>query len=253
MSSTLYLGKYRNETARKPFWDYRNEGAYFITICTKNREHYFGEITSGKLILSPLGAVAYVLWNEIVNHTNNCALGEFVVMPNHVHGILILNNQEINGKIHCRDLACKVPTMNHHPTMDHHCTMNCRPTMNFSTNKHATNNFPEIAHPTTAESSKSNCSSGPINHEHPDLEFLLQLESKNEQMAQISPKSGSISTIVRSYKSAVTKYANRLGYPFGWQSRFHDHIIKDDVAFHRISAYIKNNPINWEKDKGGRK
>jgi len=66
-------------------------GAYFITICTQNRECYFGEIKNKKMILSPTGAIADVLWYEIKNHVKNIELGEFVVMPNHIHGILILN------------------------------------------------------------------------------------------------------------------------------------------------------------------
>ena len=59
----------------------------------------------------------------------------------------------------------------------------------------------------------------------------------------------SISSIVGSYKSAVTKHANRLGLKFQWQPRFHDHIIRDDQSYQRISEYIMNNPTNWKEDK----
>lgn len=65
-------------------------GAYFITICTKDRVHYFGEIEDGKMVYTPLGVIADTLWHEINQHTNNVELGEFVVMPNHIHGILII-------------------------------------------------------------------------------------------------------------------------------------------------------------------
>ena len=68
-------------------------------------------------------------------------------------------------------------------------------------------------------------------------------------MAHISPKSNTISTIIRSYKSAVTKHANRLGIENGWQSRFHDHIIRNDAEYQRINDYIETNPLNWEQDK----
>lgn len=68
-------------------------------------------------------------------------------------------------------------------------------------------------------------------------------------MAAISPKSNTVSSIIRSYKSAVTKYCNRLGLPFKWQSRYHDHIIRNDESFQRISEYIMNNPLNWREDK----
>ena len=68
-------------------------------------------------------------------------------------------------------------------------------------------------------------------------------------MAEISPKPNSISTIIRSYKSAVTKHANRLNLPNGWQERFHDHIIRNKEEYERISNYIINNPKNWKEDR----
>ena len=59
----------------------------------------------------------------------------------------------------------------------------------------------------------------------------------------------SISSIVGSYKSAVTKHARRLGFDFFWQSRFWDNIIQDEKAYQKISNYIIHNPTNWELDK----
>lgn len=58
-----------------------------------------------------------------------------------------------------------------------------------------------------------------------------------------------ISSIIDSYKSAVTKHCNRLGFDFGWQTRFYDRIIRDETSFQNSSNYIINNPMNWEKDK----
>ena len=75
-------------------WDYRWAGAYFITICTQNRAPYFGNIENGKMMLSAVGAIADALWYEIKNHNRDIQLGEFVVMPDHIHGILILNGTE---------------------------------------------------------------------------------------------------------------------------------------------------------------
>lgn len=68
-------------------------------------------------------------------------------------------------------------------------------------------------------------------------------------MAAISPRAGSVSAIIGSYKSAVTKHANRLGLPNGWQTRFHDHIIRNEAEYERIHHYIENNPLCWEDDK----
>lgn len=74
-------------------WDYANKGAYFITICTKDRHHYFGHVINGEMVLTNAGVIADILWHEIKNHNKNIELGEFIVMPNHVHGILILDGK----------------------------------------------------------------------------------------------------------------------------------------------------------------
>ena len=190
-----FQNKYRIPSARLQNWDYRSAGAYFITINTKNGEYYFGDVVDAKMQLSNIGVTADILWCEIINHTKNVELGEFVVMPNHVHGILILDGNDNGGcNDGCRDDACIVST-------------------------------------TT------------------DTDMGKTKNSKNQQMAKISPKPGSVSCIIGSYKSAVSKHAHRLGYEFEWQERFYDHIIRNDKSYIRIANYIINNPQNWENDK----
>ena len=75
-------------------WDYSWNAAYFITICTANRENYFGEIENQKMKLSHAGVLADVFWHEIKNHAQNIELDEYIVMPNHVHGIIILKGND---------------------------------------------------------------------------------------------------------------------------------------------------------------
>jgi putative transposase len=84
-----------------------------------------------------------------------------------------------------------------------------------------------------------------------DNEKTLQcnVSKKNEHMAEISPKSGSISAIIRSYKSVVTKHAHYIHMDFFWQVRFHDHVIRNSESFERIQDYIENNVTNWKEDK----
>ncbi|MEH6679332.1 MAG: hypothetical protein V7724_02235 [Sediminicola sp.] len=64
-------------------------------------------------------------------------------------------------------------------------------------------------------------------------------------MSRISPKAGSVSAVIRSYKSAVTKHAHRSGLEHNWQSLFHDRIIRNKAEYQRIAHYFKNNPKNW--------
>lgn len=66
-------------------------------------------------------------------------------------------------------------------------------------------------------------------------------------MSSISPKSGSLSVVIRSYKSVVTKYAHKVDSGFSWQSGFYDTIICTTGQLSRIRKYILNNPKNWDK------
>ena len=82
--------KHHRRSIRLKEYDYSQTGLYFVTICVQNRECVLGKIIDGKINLSPLGIIADVLWHEIKNHANNVDLGEFTVMPNHIHGIILL-------------------------------------------------------------------------------------------------------------------------------------------------------------------
>ncbi len=75
------------------------------------------------------------------------------------------------------------------------------------------------------------------------------VSTKNAAMSSISPKPGSLSTILRSFKSAVKKDAEFINPDFEWQPRFHDHIIRDAESYHRITKYIETNIQNWDSDK----
>jgi len=87
-----FRGKYRVQSTRLKNWDYSSNGAYFITICTKNREHYFGEIANEKLQETEQSKICQNVWDDLPNHYPNCILDSFVIMPNHVHCIVIIEN-----------------------------------------------------------------------------------------------------------------------------------------------------------------
>jgi len=85
-----FQNKYRIPSARAQWWDYGGDGAYFVTICTAHRECYFGTIAESVMILSDLGKIVQKYWLEIPNHFSHIKLDAFVVMPNHFHGIIII-------------------------------------------------------------------------------------------------------------------------------------------------------------------
>lgn len=90
---TLYKNKYRIESARCQNWDYTSNGYYFVTICTQNRKYFFGDVVADKMQLSPIGKIVAEEWQKTAQIRSYIELDEWVIMPNHLHGIIIIKNQ----------------------------------------------------------------------------------------------------------------------------------------------------------------
>lgn len=88
-----YQNTYNRSSNRAQWWDYSDSGTYFITICTKDRKHYFGKINNGEMILNTLGQSVINCWNAIPIFHPYVEIDTFIVMPNHIHGIVHINNQ----------------------------------------------------------------------------------------------------------------------------------------------------------------
>ncbi len=182
MYSFYRKGRRRN-SLRYPRRDYSLPGKYFVTISTADKKEWFGTIDNVGMQLSDIGNIAYKLWCEIPQHFPYITLDGFIIMPNHIHGIIIINR---------------------------------------NSRKHVVGSL----HATTL-----------LSHDN--------IPVKNSTMSSISPKSGSLSVIIRSYKSAVTRQARLINNDFSWQSGFYDTIICTSGQLSRIRKYIKNNPGNW--------
>ena len=145
------------------------------------------------MVLSPVGIIADVLWHEIPNHSKFVSLGEFVMMPNHIHGILLIDkpNEIVDGN---------------------------NPDGIVVEARHAL----------------------PLRGETGSMPGKTRFQNIGKN---------TISSIVGSYKSAVTRHANRIALENGWQSGFHDHIIRNHGEYGRIENYIIKNPENWGVDK----
>ncbi len=98
---TFFRGKYRKNSIRRPNFDYSSTGYYFITILTKERKYFFSSVLNKKMQLNDTGKIVWECWRTIPDHYPNAKLGAFVVMPNHIHGIVII----------CRCEACLAPTL----------------------------------------------------------------------------------------------------------------------------------------------
>jgi len=211
--SDRFQNRYRIPSARAAWWDYANNGAYFITIKTAGGEHCFGRVVTRKMNLSDIGTVAHKCWMDIPTHFPFVELGAFVVMPNHVHGIIIINktNEKFN----------KPP----------YAAVNT-PNLGVSTGPMEQNDPPEQNHPTETD---------------------LTDGKKQTAAASEKWKSGTLGVIVNQYKRACTLHARKIRTNFKWQPRYHDHIIRNDEEYLRISDYIESNPAKWEQDRHCRK
>jgi putative transposase len=95
-------------------FDYSQNGMYFVTICVKNREHFLGEITKNKMHLSDIGKITRKCWQEIPSHFPHISLDEFIVMPNHIHGIIEIIN--VGNNNYCSlPPNCSLPNQKKYP------------------------------------------------------------------------------------------------------------------------------------------
>jgi len=228
--ATKFKGKYRIESIRAQWWDYGWNGAYFITICCKNRKHYFGEIVNNKMVLSPLGIIADIFWHEITNHSKHVSLGEFVVMPNHIHGILLIDKPDGDDGGNGDDGGDGGDGGNGGMVETRHA-LSLREIREIQETT--------AGNPGETTGGKSRDTVGESSNP-PGIIGKTRFQNQG---------SNTISSIIGSYKSAVTRHANRLEIENGWQARFHDHIIRNHGEYNRIDNYIINNPKNWQKDK----
>lgn len=104
--SEKFKNKYRIKSNRLQGYDYASQGAYFVTICTKDKRHLFGEVVNEKMILNEFGKVAFNEWQRTSEVRKNVTIDKFVIMPNHVHGIIFIDYQvekspKVNVQTNC--------------------------------------------------------------------------------------------------------------------------------------------------------
>ncbi len=108
----LFKNKYRIASTRLPYWDYSKSGKYYVTICTKDRKCCFGEIKNNYVYLSEIGKIVFAEWLKTPQIRSYVLLDDFIIMPNHLHGIIeIKNDKDFDGE-NCRDAPRRVSTGN---------------------------------------------------------------------------------------------------------------------------------------------
>ncbi|MBK9148002.1 MAG: hypothetical protein IPM12_09340 [Flavobacteriales bacterium] len=231
-------------------YDYAGVGAYYLTICTQDRSHLFGKIVDGALRRSPMGELTQRCWDAIPQHMPHVDVGEFVVMPNHVHGIVVIRERLVRP-----DGAVVVPVGADHDrpdTMPDHDSPQ-RPDTMPEPDATTQTGIPETA--TDGNTANAPHAQMRADHDRPLRQPAPPANTTGRTMPIVPV--GSLGRIVRAYKSAVTRLAYRDGLlPHGtpvWQRNYWDRVIRDDGEHERIARYIRDNPMNWERDRfGGR-
>ena len=164
---------FRRHSIRMKEYDYSSPGAYFVTVVTNSHKCIFGKLIDNEMHLYDLGKIAQECWLQLPDHFFDIEVEPFVVMPNHLHGIIIIHENDRRGTIY------RAPT--------------------------------------------------------------------TEKFGQ--PAVGSISTIMRTYKAAVSRLATRkLGMVKIWQRNYYEHIVRNQSDLESIANYILNNPSHWSDD-----
>ena len=96
-----FQNKYRIASSRLKNWDYGWHAAYFVTICTQNREYYFGDVLNGKMQLSEIGKIVDAEWLKTfeMHPDMNLKRGAYIIMPNHFHAIIIIGDNQYNANM----------------------------------------------------------------------------------------------------------------------------------------------------------
>lgn len=187
--------RHHRRSIRLKGYDYSRAGAYFVSVCTHDRICLLGDVISGVVQLSPIGTAALECWMKIPQHFADVELDEFIIMPNHVHGIIFIQNDDVH----------------------------------------------------------TNVQNVGVQYIEPLQRISLQNESRRDEPKQHQYQhviSRSIGSIIRSYKSAVTRWCKQHRYEhFRWQRNYYERIIRNERELYEVRKYIINNPMKWELDE----
>lgn len=235
--------RFHRRSIRLRGYDYTRAGAYYVTVCTQGRLSLFGDVVNDVMVPNAMGNIVQRCWDAIPEHMPMVVCDAFVVMPNHVHGIVVIRERHRGrdpvGADHDRPNTMPgfVRANDDRP-----------PTTPSTVTTDASNDGP--TDPT------ANAPRAPIRADHDrPLRPPADPGARPPTSMPIVPV-GSLGRIVRAFKSAVTRAAYNDGLlPRGtpvWQRNYYERIIRDTAEHDRIAQYIAENPANWGKDRFNR-
>jgi REP element-mobilizing transposase RayT len=204
----------RRRSIRLPGYDYSQPGYYFITVCTHDRECLFGEVRNAEMVLSEAGRAVRSVWTNLPNRFPGIDLDEFVVMPNHVHGILVIANP---SGAPTRPGAPAPPGTSTPPGM-----------------------------------SRSLVGAGLALPVAPPWPARGVGQAGRASPAPTDGRRMRLGDVVGAFKSLSAVVVNRLlarsGQPL-WQRNYFEHVVRGDAELQRIRQYVVDNPAKWAEDR----
>ena len=208
---------HKRRSIRLKAYDYSQPGAYFVTICVNNKESIFGEIKGGIMYMNDAGRTVESLWYDLQNHYPNILLDAFIVMPNHVHGIIVINDvvgaslvdarkpDGVPNKGQARDLPLQEQINDSNVGVPLVGTLNTGDSRNIRANTRVA--------PTLC-----------------DIVGAFKSKSTNEYITGVK-------------QSGWMPFEGKL-----WQRNYYDHIIRNEVSLEKTREYIVGNPMEWGND-----
>jgi REP element-mobilizing transposase RayT len=219
---------HHRHSVRLQNYDYSQAGLYYVTICVENRVCMFGNIVDGQIILNEYGQIINNIWNEMPQHYPFAVLHNYVVMPNHFHGIVEITARR--GAIYRALDENRAQNYNNRAQNYNRANENAVANdenvgainVGAMVNQGAINRAP-----TTSATEKT--VGGFAGEKNPMLH-------------------NNFSRLIRWFKGRATFECRKNAPHIAWQRNMWEHIIRDAADYARIDDYITNNPFRWKED-----
>jgi REP element-mobilizing transposase RayT len=200
----------QRKSPRLPGYDYAQPGVYFITICTAHRQHLFGNIENGMMICNTLGQIAHQELFNLPSRWHMVDVDTFVVMPNHIHAIILITGTPLAADVSTADAQKRVPTGNQGADAQKHV---------------------------------------PTGNQGADAQKRVPTGNQGADAQKRVPTLGQIVGNYKGGVTRLARREVAINTPhIIWQQRYHDHIIRNEEMLNYIRDYVVNNPARWEDD-----
>lgn len=225
--------KHHRRSIRLKGYDYSQSGLYFITICVLNRHCLFGEIENDEMILNEYGKIAATEWINTESIRDNIRLHEYIIMPNHIHGIIEI----IDRKGDCRGESQFAQNKD-----------DCKGELQFAPTAPTAPTTAPTAAPTAPTTTPFKSPSQTIGSIVRGYKIATIKKIKDSIKISDSSSSSSSSSKGELQFAPTAPTIKSLNYKI-WQRNYYEHIIRNEKSYQRISEYIITNPQKWDIDK----